>query len=339
MIVLGIETSCDETAAAILNDGAVCSSVVSTHWLHTQFGGVVPELASRAHLTLLPPILDQVLEEAGLKVEDLDAVAVTRGPGLIGALLVGISAAKAIAFARNIPLVGVNHLEGHLWSAHFEHPEIKPPFLALLVSGGHTMLVGVEEFGQYQLIGRTRDDAAGEAFDKVAVLCGLGYPGGAEVDRRAMQGDRKYYEFPVGMRGQKGYDFSFSGLKTAVANFLRREPDALKRRLADLLACFQEAAVASLVEPACRAFDDYGYRKLVLSGGVAANSRLRQRLADEISQRGAVFLFPGIQLCTDNATMVAWVGWRRLLMGERHDWDMSGEANLPLPGLKEHKSA
>jgi len=336
LIVLAIETSCDETAAAVLKDGAVLSSVVSTHWLHAQYGGVVPELASRAHLSLLPPILDQVLVESSLEIGDLDAVAVTRGPGLIGALLVGISMAKAIALARKIPLIGVNHLEGHLWSSRFEHPEIEPPFLALLVSGGHTLLVGVEDFGRYRLIGQTRDDAGGEAFDKVAVLCGLGYPGGAKVEKRARQGNITYHEFPVGMHGQKGYDFSFSGLKTAVANFLRREPEALNDHLNDLLACFQEAAVASLVEPTCRAFDKLGFRTLVLSGGVAANSRFRQRLSEEIQKRGGTFQFPGLHLCTDNASMIGWVGWRRLLSGERHDLDLSGEANLPLLGLPNH---
>ena len=339
MIVLGIETSCDETAAAILKDGAVLSSTVSTHWLHSKYGGVVPELASRAHLNLLPPILDQVMEESGLNHNDLDAVSVTCGPGLIGALLVGISMAKAIAFARNIPILGVNHLEGHLWSAKFEHSQLEPPFLALLVSGGHTMLVGVKGFGQYRLIGQTRDDAAGEAFDKVAVMCGLGYPGGAKVEKRAKEGNTAYHQFPIGMKGQKEYDFSFSGLKTAVYNFLRRNPDALKKHLNDLLACFQEAAISSLVDPTCRAFDDWGYKRLVLSGGVAANSRLKVHLAAEIESRGATLYYPELHLCTDNATMIAWVGWRRLLSGEQHNLDLSGEANLPLPGLQELKSS
>ena len=334
MIVLGIETSCDETAVAVLKDGAVLFSTVSTHWLHAQYGGVVPELASRAHLRLLPPILDQVLKESKLSVGDIDAVAVTQGPGLIGALLVGISTAKAIAFARNIPLLGVNHLEGHLWSSCLENEQINPPFLALLVSGGHTMLVGVDGFGQYRMIGQTRDDAAGEAFDKVAVLCGLGYPGGAEVEKRAQKGNINYHRFPIGMKGQRGYDFSFSGLKTAVVNFLRRQPDALKNHRDDLLACFQEAAIASLVEPACRALDDLGYSTLVISGGVAANTRLRNRLAEEIETRGGIFHYPGLHLCTDNAVMIAWVGWRRLLAGERHDFDLTGQPNLPLPGLK-----
>ena len=333
MIVLGIETSCDETAAAILNDGAVLSSTVSTHWLHTQYGGVVPELASRAHLRLLPPILDQVLKESKLSIGDIDAVAVAQGPGLIGALLVGISTAKAIALARDIPLLGINHLEGHLWSSSSEDTRIAPPFLALLASGGHTMLVGVEEFGRYRMIGQTRDDAAGEAFDKVAVLCGLGYPGGAEVERRAQQGDVTYCSFPIGMKGQKGYDFSFSGLKTAVVNFLRRQPEVLEKHRNDLLACFQEAAIASLVEPTCRAFDDFGYRTLVISGGVAANALLRNRLAEKIEARGGVFHYPGLHLCTDNAVMIAWVGWRRLLAGERHGLDLTGQPNLPLPGL------
>lgn len=333
MIILGIETSCDETAAAILQDGALLSSAVSTQWLHSHYGGVVPELASRAHLSLLLPILNQVLEDSRLRVQDLDAIAVTRGPGLIGSLLVGVSLAKSIAFARNIPLIGVNHLEGHLWSAWFEHPQLAPPFLALLVSGGHTLLVGVEALGKYRLIGQTRDDAAGEAFDKVAVLCGLGYPGGAALEQLAQNGNPAYHEFPVGMRGQAGYDFSFSGLKTAVANFLRRQPEALKNHREDLLAGFQEAAIASLVEPTMRAFDAFGYRTLVISGGVAANSKLRQRLSDKVQARGGRLLYPGLQFCTDNAAMIAWVGWQRLLSSKRDGLNMSGEANFPLPGL------
>lgn len=334
LIVLSIETSCDETAAAILKDGAVLSSVVATHWMHARFGGVVPELASRAHLNLLLPIIDQVLADSGVTLDKIEAVAVTRGPGLIGSLLVGISLAKGVAFARNLPLVGVNHLEGHLWSAKFEHPELEPPFLALLVSGGHTLLVGVEEFGNYRLIGQTRDDAAGEAFDKVAVLCGLGYPGGAAVEKLAASGDQNYYRFPVGMSGQAGYDFSFSGLKTAVSNFLRRMPEAKINHLSDVLACFQEAAVNSLLEPALRAYDAFGYRTLTLSGGVAANGRLKQRLAQEVEARGGSFFYPGLALCTDNAAMTGLVGWKRLLLGQRDNLDMSGEANLPLPGLK-----
>jgi N6-L-threonylcarbamoyladenine synthase len=333
LIVLSIETSCDETAAAILKDGAVLSAVVATHWMHARFGGVVPELASRAHLSLLPPLLDQVLADAEITLDTVNAVAVTRGPGLIGSLLVGISMAKSIALARNLPMLGVNHLEGHLWSSKFEHPELDTPFLALLVSGGHTLLVGVEEFGQYRLIGQTRDDAAGEAFDKVAVLCGLGYPGGAEVESRAASGDRSYHQFPVGMSGQYGYDFSFSGLKTAVATFIRRTPEAKTDYLNDLLACFQEAAVNSLVEPALRAFDKFGFRTLSLSGGVAANGRLRQRLAEEVTKRGGKFLFPDLSLCTDNAAMTGLVGWRRLRLGQCDTLDMSGEANFPLPGL------
>jgi N6-L-threonylcarbamoyladenine synthase len=333
LLLLSIETSCDETAAAVLRDGAVLSAVVATHWMHSRFGGVVPELASRAHLKLLLPILDQVLADSRVTPADLEAVAVTRGPGLIGSLLVGISFAKSLAYARDLPLVGVNHLEGHLWSACLERPELEPPFLALLVSGGHTLLVGVEGFGQYRRVGETRDDAAGEAFDKVAVLCGLGYPGGAEVEKRARQGDPGYHEFPVGMRGQAGYEFSFSGLKTAVGNFLRRNPEVLTDHLDDLLASFQEAAVQSLVAPTMRALDDLGYDTLVISGGVAANSRLRQRLEEEVSTRGGTFIFPGLHLCTDNAAMTGWVGWRRLLAGDRDNLDMSGEANWPLPGL------
>ncbi len=333
MLVLGIETSCDETAAAILQDGAVLSSVVSSHWLHTRFGGVVPELASRAHLSLLLPIVDQVLDEARIGLDSVDAVAVTRGPGLIGSLLVGVSMAKAIAYSNDIPILGVNHLEGHLWSAKFSSRDLKIPFLALLVSGGHSMLVGVEDFGRYTLIGRTRDDAAGEAFDKVGVLCGLGYPAGAEIEERAKEGDRSYHNFPVGMKGQKEYDFSFSGLKTAVANFLRKHPDALNEHRNDVLSCFQEAAISSLVETTCRAMNDFAYSRLVISGGVAANGRLRERLNEEIKRRGGELIAPEVQHCTDNATMIAWVGWKRLLRGERDGFDMSGQANFPIPGL------
>ena len=336
MTVLGIETSCDETAAAILRDGALLSSALATQWLHSRYGGVVPELASRAHLTLLLPLIEQVLADAHLKSEDIEAVAVTRGPGLIGSLLVGISMAKGIAYSRQIPLTGVNHLEGHLWSAQFEHPDLAPPFLALLVSGGHTMLVGVEAFGDYRLIGQTRDDAAGEAFDKVAVLCGLGYPGGAAVEEKARQGNLSYHKFPVGMRGQEGYDFSFAGLKTAVATHLRREPGALQNHLEDLLACFQEAAITSLLEPTLRALDDFKYRTLVLSGGVAANGRLRECLEERLRQHQAKLLYPGLSYCTDNAAMIAWIGWRRLMLGQKDGLEMSGEANLPLPGLRPH---
>jgi N6-L-threonylcarbamoyladenine synthase len=334
LIVLSIETSCDETAAAILDEGAVLSSVVATHWMHARFGGVVPELASRAHLNLLLPILDQVMADSAVALENVEAVAVTRGPGLIGSLLVGISLAKSVAFARNIPLIGVNHLEGHMWSAGFDNPDLEPPFLALLVSGGHTLLVGVEGFGDYRLIGQTRDDAAGEAFDKVAVLCGLGYPGGAAVEKLSAEGNREFHSFPVGMSGQQGYDFSFSGLKTAVANFMRRNPTVVSDHLSDILAGFQEAAVNSLLEPTLRAFDAFGYRTLTLSGGVAANGRLRQQLTQAVEARGGKFLFPGFALCTDNAAMTGWVGWRRLALGQRDDFDLSGEANLPLPGLR-----
>jgi N6-L-threonylcarbamoyladenine synthase len=330
LVVLGIETSCDETAAAVLEDGAALSSVVSSHWLHGRYGGVVPELASRAHLQLLPMMAAQVLESAHLTLKDIDAVAVTRGPGLIGSLLVGIAFAKGVAYAGGKPFIGVNHLEGHLWSLKLKNPEVEPPFLALLVSGGHSLLIGVDGFGRYRWIGGTRDDAAGEAFDKVAVLCGLGYPGGAEVEKRAALGDIGFHTFPVGMHGQTGYDFSFSGLKTAVANFLRRNPEALHSHRDDVLACFQQAAVASLVEPTLRAMDDFGYRILTLSGGVAANATLRRRLEEEVLRRGGRFIFPGLELCTDNAAMIAWVGWRRLLNGERDDYRMSGEANLSI---------
>ena len=296
-VILAIETSCDETAAALIDGNRLCSSVVSSQAeLHARFGGVVPEVASRRHLELIEPVVREALEEAGATFEQLDAVAVTQGPGLIGALLVGISAAKAIAWARGLPLIPVDHLLGHVAALYLEPVQLEPPFLCLLTSGGHTLLLDVQEHTSFRLLGTTLDDAAGEAFDKGARLLGLGYPGGAALDRLAREGDASAYSFPVAR--VDGLDFSFSGLKTALLYEVRKlEPSELERRRADLAASYQRAIVCALVERTRQAAEKTGARQIAVAGGVAANSELREALS------GAA-LAP-IELCTDNAAMVA----------------------------------
>jgi N6-L-threonylcarbamoyladenine synthase len=310
VLILGIETSCDETAAAIVADGTdVRSSVVSSQIdLHARFGGVVPELAGRAHLELLDAVITQALDEAGATYEDLDAVGATYGPGLIGALLVGVSAAKAIALALDVPYVGVNHLEAHLYAAWLESPELETPLAVLVVSGGHTLLVAVDEPGEYRVLGATVDDAAGEAFDKVARLLGLDYPGGPALERLATSGDPEAIAFPRPMLAD-GLDFSFSGLKTAVVNHMRHHPDA---RREDVAASFQEAVVDVLATKLVRAADELGANTLVLGGGVAANSRLRDRVEELAGSTGRRAFLPPVHLCTDNAAMIAATAWWRL---------------------------
>jgi len=308
--VLGIETSCDETAAAVVDNGTdIRSSVVSSQVdLHARFGGVVPEIASRAHAELVSGVVAEALVEAGTDFGDLDAVAACHGPGLAGALLVGVSAAKALALTLDIPYVGVNHLEAHLHAAWLEDPTVELPLAVLIVSGGHTMVVIVEGDARYRLLGQTVDDAAGEAFDKVARYLGLGYPGGPVIDRLALGGDPGAVAFPRPMRGA-GYDFSFSGLKTAVINHVRRHPDA---EVHDLAASFQEAVVDVLVEKLVAAADAAGARTLVIGGGVAANSRLRTRVMEAAEESGRRALLPRLALCTDNGAMIAATAWWRL---------------------------
>jgi N6-L-threonylcarbamoyladenine synthase len=308
--ILGIETSCDETAAAVVDNGTdIRSSVVSSQVdLHARFGGVVPEIASRAHAELVSGVIAEALVEAGTDVGDLDAVAACHGPGLAGALLVGVSAAKALALTLDIPYVGVNHLEAHLHAAWLEDPTVELPLAVLIVSGGHTMVVIVEGDARYRLLGQTVDDAAGEAFDKVARYLGLGYPGGPVIDRLALGGDPGAVAFPRPMRGA-GYDFSFSGLKTAVINHVRRHPDA---EVHDLAASFQEAVVDVLVEKLVAAADAAGARTLVIGGGVAANSRLRTRVMEAAEESGRRALLPRLALCTDNGAMIAATAWWRL---------------------------
>jgi N6-L-threonylcarbamoyladenine synthase len=308
--ILGIETSCDETAAAVVDNGHdIRSSVVSSQVdLHARFGGVVPEIASRAHAELVSGVIAEALVEAGTSFDDIDAVAACHGPGLAGALLVGVSAAKALSLTLDVPYVGVNHLEAHLHAAWLEDPDVELPLAVLIVSGGHTMIVIVEGDAQYRLLGQTVDDAAGEAFDKVARYLGLGYPGGPIIDRLARDGNPRAIAFPRPMR-HDGFDFSFSGLKTAVINSVRRQPDT---EVHDLAASFQEAVVDVLVEKLLAAADSAGARTLVIGGGVAANSRLRARVveAGEVSGRRA--LVPRLELCTDNGAMIAATAWWRL---------------------------
>jgi N6-L-threonylcarbamoyladenine synthase len=332
LIVLGIETSCDETAAAVLlhEDGkplTVLSSVVSSQVdLHARYGGVVPEIASRAHVELLTPVIAQALVEAGVDDEQVGAVAATVGPGLVGSLLVGVSTAKTLALVWDVPFVGVNHLEAHLYASFLEEPELELPAVVVLVSGGHTMLVLMSGHGQYRVLGSTIDDAAGEAFDKVARYLGLGYPGGPAIDRLAMEGNPTAVRFPRAML-EDGYDFSFSGLKTAVVNYVRKHPDA---PTADVCASFQDAVVDVLVTKARRAAIESGAKALCLGGGVAANSQLRERFLDACVEEGLHGYLPSRDMCTDNAAMVAAAGFWRLRNDGPTPLDAGADPNLGL---------
>jgi N6-L-threonylcarbamoyladenine synthase len=329
-LVLGIETSCDETAAALVMGGNdVVASVVSSQIeVHADFGGVVPEIASRAHLEALNPVIARTIVEAGVDEQRIDAVACTTGPGLIGALLVGVSAAKALALAWDVPFVGVNHLEAHLYSAFLEDPTLEFPLVVLLVSGGHTMLVEMRGHGEYRLLGQTIDDAAGEAFDKVARFLGLGYPGGPAIDRAALNGDPDFVRFPRALRDPDSLDFSFSGLKTAVVNYCRKHPDTGS---ADIAASFQMAVVDVLVAKARRAAQRVGAKGIVLGGGVAANSLLREELLGACAADGIRGFLPSRQMCTDNAAMIAAAGWYRLGIDGPSPLDTGAFPNLRLP--------
>jgi N6-L-threonylcarbamoyladenine synthase len=343
--VLGIETSCDETSIAVLDsergDVSLRSLVILSQDVHRVFGGVVPELASRAHLTAVEPVLRDALREARAELASIDAVAVTIGPGLVGALLVGVSFGKALAYALGKPVVGVHHMEGHLFATSLEDPDAVPPFTALLVSGGHTMLIDVEAWGTYRLLGRTRDDAAGEAFDKVAKLLELPYPGGPHLERLAGAGVKNSVRFarPMLRRDQRPgdddyYDLSFSGLKTAVLHEIR-SPGKRNRRAssADIALAFQDAVVDTLVEKTARAVEEHARRRVVLGGGVAANRALVYAMRERMAALGAQVYAPSGRLATDNAAMIARAGLFRLEHGEGAALDLNAFASLPLPGL------
>ena len=330
-VVLGIETSCDETSAAVLVGGELSSLIILSQDVHKVFGGVVPELASRAHLTALPAVVDRAIAEAGVSLSAVDAVAVTAGPGLAGALLVGVVYAKSLAYAGGRELIGVHHMEGHLFAPALEDRDLKPPFVALLVSGGHTLLLDVPAWGRYRLLGETRDDAAGEAFDKVASLLGLGYPGGPAIEKLAKEGDPAKYAFPRPMIAE-GYEFSFSGLKTAVLHAVRASND-LERDRPHLARGFQDAVLDVLVTKLERAVRATGYATAVLGGGVACSRALAARAAERLKGSARVAV-ASPRLNTDNAAMIARAGWYRLGLGEHSDWTLDARADLPLPGLE-----
>jgi N6-L-threonylcarbamoyladenine synthase len=329
MRVLGIETSCDETGISLVESGLnVRSNVSKTHLEHVKFGGVVPEIASRAHMRLILPLTRQALEEANLKLEDVEGIAATYAPGLIGALLVGLVYAKTLAQVQDVPFIGVHHLEGHIFSALLTHPELEPPFLTLLVSGGHTELVWVEDLFQYRLLGSTLDDAAGEAFDKVAKTLGLPYPGGPEIEGESKGGDPAFVGFPRAR--VKDLDFSFSGLKTAVYYYVRDHgTDYVQKNLPHLSASFQEAAVDMLLDKTKAALEETGSRTLAVVGGVSINTRLREKFRAELAERVKLY-FPAREYCVDNGAMIAAAGLARLERGERSSMDLTARPYLPM---------
>src|SRR5262245_13566125 len=332
MIVLGIESSCDETAAAVLADGrrVLANVIASQDAIHAPYGGVVPELASRRHLEVVVPVVERALADAGVKVADVDGIVVTRGPGLVGSLLVGLSVAKSLAYVHRKPLCGVNHLEGHIYAAFLtEDPPIHP-FLALVVSGGHTALYHARAPLQYALVGQTRDDAAGEAFDKVAKLLGLGFPGGPAIQRVAERGDPRAIPFPLAQMTDQSRDFSFSGIKTSVSLHVKRHGPLSDTQVVDVAASFQAAVVKMLVRKTVRAALHLGVKRVVLTGGVAANGPLRQALRAEADAHGIRLHIPPPRLCTDNAAMITAAGTERLRAGERADLSLNAEPDLAL---------
>jgi tRNA N6-adenosine threonylcarbamoyltransferase len=333
MRILGIETSCDETAVAVVEDGRrILSNLISSQaHLHERFGGVVPEVASRAHVENINPLMTLALSEAGIWFSEVDAVAVTVGPGLVGALLVGLAAAKAVALALDVPFIGVNHLEGHIYANVLEHGPVEEPYVAFLVSGGHTMLVHVPEPHEYEVMGQTLDDAAGEAFDKIARFMGLGFPGGPALDALATRGDPRAIRFPRALADKDNYDFSLSGLKTAVVRHVKAESAAGRDIVPeDLAASFQEAIVEVQVDKTIAAAQEQGVRTVLLGGGVVANSRLRTLMAERAQEADLELLIPSPELCTDNAAMIASAGYYRFVMGERTDLEIGADPGLQL---------
>lgn len=333
VLILAIESSCDETAAAVVKNGReVLSNVINTQIaIHTEYGGVVPEIASRKHIENINPVIRKALEDAGVTLDDIDAIGVTYGPGLVGALLVGVAEAKAIAFAKNKPLVGVHHIEGHISANYVENKELEPPFVALVVSGGHTHLVKVNDYGEYEIVGRTRDDAAGEAFDKVARAIGLGYPGGPKIDKLAKEGNPDAIEFPRAHVDDAPYDFSFSGIKSAVLNYINSANMQGKEiNRANVAASFQKAVVDALVSRAVRLTKECGMDKLAIAGGVASNSALRAAVQEECTKNNISFYSPSPILCTDNAAMIGAAAYYEYIKGVRHGYDLNAIPNLKL---------
>lgn len=333
VLILAIESSCDETAASVVKNGrTVLSNVISSQIdLHKLYGGVVPEIASRKHIEKINQVIEEALKEAEVTLDDLDAIGVTYGPGLVGALLVGVAEAKAISFAKDIPLVGVHHIEGHISANYIENLELEPPFLCLVVSGGHTHLVIVKDYGEFEILGRTRDDAAGEAFDKVARAIGLGYPGGPKIDKLSKEGNAYAMDFPKAKIEDAPYDFSFSGVKSAVLNYINKckmqgEPIVE----ADIAASFQRCVVEVLVEHAIAAAKDYGIDKLAIAGGVASNQTLRNAMKKACEENKIKFYHPSPIFCTDNAAMIGVAAYYEYLKGTRHGWDLNAVPNLKL---------
>lgn len=332
-LILSIESSCDETSAAVVENGrVVLSNIIATQIdTHKKFGGVVPEVASRMHIEVIDKVVKEALEEANVSLEDIDAIGVTYGPGLVGALLVGLQYAKGLAYASNKPLVGVNHIEGHICANFIQHKDLKPPFVSLVVSGGHTFIVYVKDYGKYEVLGQTRDDAAGEAYDKVARALGLGYPGGPKIDKLAKEGNPDAIEFPRANFHEETLDFSFSGLKSSVLNYLNKcSMQNVEVNKADVAASFQKAVVEVLKDNVFLTIKNKGLDKIAIAGGVAANSALRNALIDEGKKVGVEILFPELKLCTDNAAMIGSAAYYRLINNNKSSLDLNAKPNLKL---------
>ena len=331
--ILAIESSCDETAAAVVRNGRqVLSSVISTQVpIHTLYGGVVPEIASRKHIERISSVVEEALQQSGMGLKEMDAIAVTCGPGLVGALLVGVSMAKALSYATSTPLIGVHHIEGHISANYIEYPELEPPFMCLVVSGGHTNLVNVRDYGDYEIIGRTRDDAAGEAFDKIGRAIGLGYPGGPKIENAAKEGNADAVDLPIAVVNDNVYDFSFSGLKSATLNYINSvEMKGDKINVSDVAASFQKAVVNALVEHARMAVKEYRSDRLAIAGGVACNNTFREAMCIMCKEEGAEFYCPKKELCTDNAAMIGAAGYYEYINGRRDGLDLDAIPYLKL---------
>jgi N6-L-threonylcarbamoyladenine synthase len=332
-LIMGVETSCDETAVAIVEDGKkIISNIIASQIkVHQKYGGVVPEIASRKHMECIIPVIDKALSESGKKLSDLSGIAVTYGPGLIGSLLVGLSVAKAIAYAQNIPLIGVNHLEAHIYANFLEHKGIKTPLICLIVSGGHTSLVYIKDFRKYKLLGQTKDDAAGEVFDKIAKVLDLDYPGGPIVEQLAKEGNSSLIKFPRPLLNDGSYDFSFSGLKTAVIYYIKELKEKNKIiPVKDILSSFQQAVVDVLVEKTLRAALEFKTKQIILAGGVAANNSLRRKIKEKASLLNIKVFYPSLSLCTDNAAMVASAGYYKLKENKKSSLDLDVVSRLSL---------